>query len=81
MSTSTVLAPAVLTVPEVATYLKVSEAHVYRLIQRGEHNGGIPSRKVGRSLRVSRAWLDEWIANGPPLAGRSSEFDSPALIG
>jgi excisionase family DNA binding protein len=51
------LSPTVLTIPQVATYLGVSRAHVYKLI-----NSGLPIIRLGqRSVRVHKDSLDNWL--------------------
>ena len=50
---------SLLKVAEVAQILNVSDSHVYRLIKSGE----LPSVRMGRSLRVKPADLDEYISN------------------
>ena len=49
---------AVLTVDEVAEALRIGRRQAYSAVQRGE----IPSIRIGRSLRVPRAWLDRTLA-------------------
>jgi excisionase family DNA binding protein len=49
--------PDVLSLKKAAEYLDLPESTLYLLAQRGE----IPSRKVGRQWRFSRAALDEWL--------------------
>lgn len=51
------LEPLVYRVREVAALLKISEAQVYRLIERGT----MPAVRYGRSVRVPRWWVDEQI--------------------
>ena len=48
----------ILTLEEVATYLKAGKRTVYRLAQQGV----IPAFKLGGSWRFRRAELDSWIA-------------------
>lgn len=48
---------AILTIKEVAEYLKVAEKTVYRLAGAKQ----IPAFKVGGSWRFSRADIDSWI--------------------
>lgn len=48
----------ILTIKEVAEYLKVNERTIYRLAANGE----IPAFKVGNSWRFKRAELEAWIA-------------------
>jgi excisionase family DNA binding protein len=52
----------VMTVPEVADVLRVSKAHVHKLIN-GRVRGAkpLPSVKIGRRCLVRRSSLDEWI--------------------
>ncbi len=47
----------VMTVREVAEYLKVKERTIYRLVAKG----GIPAFKVGGSWRFRKAEIEEWI--------------------
>jgi excisionase family DNA binding protein len=64
----------ILTILEVASYLKVAERTVYRLAAAKK----IPAFKVGGAWRFSRAEIDQWIkkqssvvpgANGVSAAG------------
>lgn len=50
----------ILTLDEVAQYLKAGKRTVYRLVQKGE----IPGFKLGGTWRFRRAELDRWIAAG-----------------
>ena len=50
----------ILTLDEVALYLKAGKRTVYRLVQQGE----IPGFKLGGTWRFRRAELDHWIAAG-----------------
>lgn len=47
----------VLTVNEVAKYLKVNERTIYRLAA----SSGLPAFKVGNSWRFKRSELEAWI--------------------
>lgn len=49
----------ILTIKEVADYLKVTERTLYRLAQEGK----IPAFKVGGSWRFRREDLERWIQN------------------
>ena len=51
------MAPAVLTVRDVAAYLAVDEKTVYRLAQRGE----LPGFKVAGTWRFKQADIEAWI--------------------
>ena len=46
-----------LTVEELADYLRVTEKTIYRLLRQGK----IPSTKVGRQWRFDRSLVDEWL--------------------
>ena len=48
----------ILTLDEVAAYLKAGKRTVYRLAQKGE----IPAFKLGGTWRFRRSELDTWIA-------------------
>ena len=57
----------ILTIREVAAYLKVTERTIYRLAAAKQ----IPSFKIGGSWRFSRPYIDSWIkqqSTVPPLA-------------
>lgn len=47
--------PIMLRPSEVAALLALSRSEVYRLIAAGK----IPSKRIGRSVRVPRRWVEE----------------------
>jgi len=47
----------VMTVPEVALYLKIPKSSIYKLAQEGR----IPCQKVGRHWRFHKAAIEQWI--------------------
>lgn len=47
----------VLTIDELATYLKVSKSTLYKLVQEGK----VPAQKVGRHWRFRRETIDRWL--------------------
>ena len=47
----------ILTIPEVADYLKMSKSKVYRMVQRGQ----IPYVRIGRNVRIRKQDLLAWI--------------------
>ncbi|CAB3868511.1 hypothetical protein LMG3482_04890 [Achromobacter deleyi] len=49
----------ILTIDEVAAYLKAGKRTVYRLAARGK----LPAFKLGGTWRFRRAELDKWIAS------------------
>jgi excisionase family DNA binding protein len=48
----------ILTVREVAEYLRMSEAKVYRLA----NERGLPAIRIGKSWRFRKDLLDEWLS-------------------
>lgn len=59
----------ILTIDEVASYLKAGKRTVYRLASSGE----IPAFKLGGTWRFRRAELDQWIAS---RIGKTADADS-----
>ncbi|TET32848.1 MAG: DNA-binding protein [Planctomycetota bacterium] len=51
----------VLTIEELADYLKISKSTLYKLAQ----NGVLPGIKVGRHWRFHKDAVDEWLKNHP----------------
>ncbi|KPJ62707.1 hypothetical protein AMJ44_15300 [candidate division WOR-1 bacterium DG_54_3] len=65
------------TVKELAEYLKVNPATVYRMV----HKGGIPAFKVGKEWRFKGESIDSWIlgkehesGNGNSKLGQQLKF-------
>ena len=48
----------ILTVRDVAGYLRMSEAKVYRLVKEG----GIPVVRIGKTWRFRKDLLDNWLS-------------------
>jgi len=46
-----------LTMSEAAALMGCSRAHLYNLINKGE----IPVVRLGRSVRIPRKWLEQWV--------------------
>lgn len=57
-----VVGPSLLTIAEVALFLRVSRAHVSALVN-GKVRGvpRLPSARLGRRVLVARASLEEWL--------------------
>lgn len=55
------LEPILLTIPEVARLLRLSNSAVYALLEY-RCPGGIPVKRFGRSVRVSLSELRDWVA-------------------
>ena len=51
------LQDGIMTVHDVAQYLRLSEAKVYKMAQEGH----VPAIRIGKSWRFKRELLDEWI--------------------
>jgi excisionase family DNA binding protein len=47
----------ILTIPEVARYLKISKSKIYRLLSKKE----IPHIKIGRNVRIRQTDLQMWV--------------------
>lgn len=47
----------VLTIDELAVYLKVSKSTLYKLVQEGK----VPGQKVGKHWRFKRDVIDRWL--------------------
>jgi excisionase family DNA binding protein len=47
----------VLTIDELAIYLKVSKSTLYKLAQEGK----VPGQKIGKHWRFKRAMIDRWL--------------------
>jgi excisionase family DNA binding protein len=55
---------SVLTIDELAEYLKISKSTLYKLAQEGS----IPSQKVGKHWRFHKDAVDEWLRQRGPIA-------------
>ncbi|MBC8505981.1 MAG: helix-turn-helix domain-containing protein [Chloroflexi bacterium] len=52
--------PEIMTVSEVAEYLRMGQSTIYKLLKEKR----IPAFKIGGSWRFKRTALDKWIAQG-----------------
>ena len=59
-----------ITLEELADYLKVSRAYLYKAAQTGK----IPAVKVGRSWRFDREAIDSWLRQDSKKEGPKLEF-------
>jgi len=50
--------PEILTVPDIALFLKLSKVMVYKLVE----DGRMPHYRIGRAVRVSRDQFLRWLA-------------------
>lgn len=62
-----------LTVIEIAALLRVSRATVYRLL----HAGRLPGMRVGKSMRVSRRAVEDYLHNSPISSTRTESSRLP----
>ena len=51
----------VMTIDELADYLKIAKSSLYKLAQDGK----LPAQKVGKHWRFSRDAIDKWLAEQP----------------
>jgi excisionase family DNA binding protein len=51
----------VLTIEELATYLKIPKSTLYKLVREGK----IPSQKIGRHWRFRKGAIDHWLEDLP----------------
>jgi len=51
---------AVMTIDELADYLKISKSTLYHLVRRGE----VPGTKIGRHWRFHRQVIERWLGEG-----------------
>jgi excisionase family DNA binding protein len=56
---------AVLTIDELAEYLKIPKSTLYKLAQEGK----VPGQKVGRHWRFRKEAIDRWLERRPPSRG------------
>lgn len=64
--------PAIMTVKEVAEYLRMSEAKIYRLVKQGI----LPVVRIGKTWRFRKDLLDGWLKDcstgeAQPARGRT----------
>ncbi|HEX2695773.1 MAG TPA: helix-turn-helix domain-containing protein [Acidobacteriota bacterium] len=50
----------VLTIGELATYLKIPKSTLYKLAREGK----LPSNKIGRHWRFQKRSIDRWLEGG-----------------
>jgi excisionase family DNA binding protein len=53
----------VLTIDELAAYLKISKSTLYKLAQ----DGALPGLKVGKRWRFHKEAIDAWLKSQPPI--------------
>ncbi len=67
----------VMTIDELADYLKIAKSTLYKLSQEGR----VPGQKIGKHWRYRRVGIDRWLDGGGPSSsvGERSLDDSGAL--
>jgi len=63
--------PIILTVQEVAAYLRLHAVTVYRMAQSGD----LPAFRVGRRWRFKREQIEQWMADHQAGAATGSQAD------
>jgi PTS system nitrogen regulatory IIA component len=66
----------ILTIDEVAQYLRVSERTVYDWAQKGE----IPSGKIGTAWRFKKSEIEKWVNERLGSKSRSSVMEAPVRV-
>jgi len=56
----------IMTIEELADYLKVSKSTLYKLVQ----HGGLPAQKVGKQWRFHKRAVDDWFREHPNRPGQ-----------
>lgn len=65
----------ILTINDVATFLKIPKSSVYKLI----HEAGLPAHRVGKHFRLVQSEVKEWLRNGAAGRDIAVEETEPAL--
>jgi len=63
----------VMTIEELAEYLKVSKSSLYKLAQQGK----VPGQKVGKHWRFHREAIDAWIKSDSPTSDAGPHRTTP----
>ena len=61
-------ADEVLTIDELAVYLKIPKSTLYKLVREG----AVPCQKVGKHWRFHKEAIDEWLKQQPNSPKRTS---------
>ena len=63
---------AVMTIGDLAAYLKIPKSTLYKLAQQGD----LPGQKVGKHWRFHKDAVDEWLKTSPePKRIRADDID------
>jgi excisionase family DNA binding protein len=69
----TVQTTTVLSIDDLATYLKISKSTLYKLAQEG----ALPGQKVGRHWRFHRDAIDQWLRREPTSTVKAKKLRKP----
>jgi len=61
----------IMSIDELAQYLKISRSTLYKLAQEG----GLPGQKVGRRWRFHKGAIDDWLRQPPPNQSSDRETE------
>jgi excisionase family DNA binding protein len=64
---------SVLTIDELAEYLKISKSTLYKLAQEAS----IPGQKVGKHWRFHKDAIDQWLRQRGPVSPSSNSDSDP----
>ncbi len=67
---------SLITVKEVADYLKLKEQTVYLLARQNK----IPSLKVGGSLRFKKSQIDSWLSSRPEMTKQDTTRQKVLIV-
>jgi len=59
----------VLTIEELAAYLKISKSSLYKLAQAGK----LPGQKIGKHWRFRKVAVDRWLEESTSVTKRKDE--------
>ena len=62
-------AAEIMTIGELAGYLKISKSTLYKLAQ----DGRLPGQKVGKRWRFHKDAIDSWLKSCPENGGKKGE--------
>ena len=62
-------AAEIMTIGELAEYLKISKSTLYKLAQQG----GLPGQKVGKRWRFHKDAIDYWLKSRPENGRKKGE--------
>ena len=60
--------PEIMTMDELAEYLKISKSTLYKLAQQG----GLPGQKVGKRWRFHKGAINDWLRQHPEHSGNQN---------